>query len=248
MIKGIMIFLACMQAIYAFQPECENSAYGIGANSCTRFYVCVMSRIVKMECPDQKHFDVKLGKCVLPEESDCQAKADFIGGGIEWIINPHRPSHPEHPKFPHWPEFPEFPEWPEFPEFPEWPEFPEFPHFPHNPHKPTTYRPTTSKPTTVKPITVPPTTTKQTTTEPTTIHPTTTEVSTTQSKPENEVKCPTENGPVPVFHRHQTDCTKYYICDWGHPFMMDCPAGLHFNADLNVCDWPANANCLVTVN
>ncbi|XP_017770116.1 PREDICTED: endochitinase-like [Nicrophorus vespilloides] len=209
MIKGIIIILACMQAIYAFQPECENHAYGIGANSCTRFYVCVMSRIVKMECPDQKHFDVKLGKCVLPEESDCQAKADFIG---------------------------------------EWPEFPEFPHFPHNPHKPTTSRPTTSKPTTVKPITVQPTTTKQTSTEPTTIHPTTTEVSTTQSKPENGVKCPTENGPVPVFHRHQTDCTKYYICDWGHPFMMDCPAGLHFNADLNVCDWPANANCLVTVN
>ena len=24
---------------------------------------------------------------------------------------------------------------------------------------------------------------------------------------------------------------------------MDCPAGLHFNADLDVCDWPESANC-----
>jgi hypothetical protein len=43
---------------------------------------------------------------------------------------------------------------------------------------------------------------------------------------------------------HQTDCSKFYSCSNGVPIEMNCPAGLHFNDKLKVCDWPQNANCV----
>ena len=44
------------------------------------------------------------------------------------------------------------------------------------------------------------------------------------------------------------DCSKYYVCNhigtqWATVHSMSCPAGLHFNSELNVCDWPDNAKC-----
>jgi len=39
------------------------------------------------------------------------------------------------------------------------------------------------------------------------------------------------------------DCGSYYVCDWGTPVLMTCMQGLHFNAELQVCDWPENAGC-----
>ena len=34
-------------------------------------------------------------------------------------------------------------------------------------------------------------------------------------------------------------------CDWGVAYYKDCPAGLHFNPVLQVCDWPQDAGCKV---
>ncbi|KAG0700419.1 Peritrophin-1 [Chionoecetes opilio] len=38
-------------------------------------------------------------------------------------------------------------------------------------------------------------------------------------------------------------CTEWVHCDHNIPYVKDCPAGLHFNAQLKVCDWPASAGC-----
>uniref|UniRef100_A0A182WC58 Chitin-binding type-2 domain-containing protein n=1 Tax=Anopheles minimus TaxID=112268 RepID=A0A182WC58_9DIPT len=59
----------------------------------------------------------------------------------------------------------------------------------------------------------------------------------------NHPNCPTKNGYYPVFFRHQTDCSKYYQCDNGVAFEIVCPAGLHFNTAINVCDYPRNVDC-----
>ncbi|XP_049807768.1 mucin-19-like isoform X5 [Schistocerca nitens] len=42
---------------------------------------------------------------------------------------------------------------------------------------------------------------------------------------------------------HSSDCTKFCKCDHGTPVTFDCPAGLHFNPTLEVCDWPYRAGC-----
>ncbi|KAK3093972.1 hypothetical protein FSP39_022381 [Pinctada imbricata] len=40
-----------------------------------------------------------------------------------------------------------------------------------------------------------------------------------------------------------TDCTQYVTCANTILYMRPCPAGLHWNTALSVCDWPNNANC-----
>ncbi|XP_049859408.1 chondroitin proteoglycan-2-like [Schistocerca gregaria] len=42
---------------------------------------------------------------------------------------------------------------------------------------------------------------------------------------------------------HASNCSQFCKCDHGKPVTFDCPAGLHFNPTLEVCDWPANAGC-----
>jgi len=42
------------------------------------------------------------------------------------------------------------------------------------------------------------------------------------------------------------DCTKFCKCDHGGAKKFDCPSGLHFNAVLEVCDWPDKAACVVS--
>ncbi|KAM3955621.1 uncharacterized protein ACR2FA_010455, partial [Aphomia sociella] len=39
------------------------------------------------------------------------------------------------------------------------------------------------------------------------------------------------------------DCGKFYYCVFGEKVERDCPAGLHFNVELQVCDWPNVAGC-----
>jgi hypothetical protein len=43
---------------------------------------------------------------------------------------------------------------------------------------------------------------------------------------------------------HPTDCSSFFKCSNGVPILTHCPAGLHFNEQINVCDWPQNANCV----
>ncbi|KAK2582241.1 hypothetical protein KPH14_004587 [Odynerus spinipes] len=63
-------------------------------------------------------------------------------------------------------------------------------------------------------------------------------------------ECPDEDSPdFTVQIAHESDCTKFYTCLGGMKFEKDCPVmnkkgkRLHFNALLQVCDWPAKAGC-----
>uniref|UniRef100_A0AAG5DLT4 Chitin-binding type-2 domain-containing protein n=1 Tax=Anopheles atroparvus TaxID=41427 RepID=A0AAG5DLT4_ANOAO len=51
---------------------------------------------------------------------------------------------------------------------------------------------------------------------------------------------------VPTILPH-TNCNMFYKCNNGKACEQNCPAGLHFNAQLSVCDWPSNACCDPTV-
>lgn len=51
--------------------------------------------------------------------------------------------------------------------------------------------------------------------------------------------CPSYSGLFP----HPKACTKWVHCDHFIPYVKDCPAGLHFNPTLKVCDWPYRAGC-----
>ncbi|RZC36473.1 dentin sialophosphoprotein [Asbolus verrucosus] len=54
--------------------------------------------------------------------------------------------------------------------------------------------------------------------------------------------CPEKDGANSVYIPHK-DCTKFWQCSNGTPYLFDCPADLHFNPKLNVCDWPDRAGC-----
>ncbi|XP_063238754.1 uncharacterized protein LOC134540148 [Bacillus rossius redtenbacheri] len=43
---------------------------------------------------------------------------------------------------------------------------------------------------------------------------------------------------------HPGSCALYLVCDHGAPVVAKCPQGLHFNRDLQVCDWPRAAGCI----
>uniref|UniRef100_A0A182NJ62 Chitin-binding type-2 domain-containing protein n=1 Tax=Anopheles dirus TaxID=7168 RepID=A0A182NJ62_9DIPT len=55
--------------------------------------------------------------------------------------------------------------------------------------------------------------------------------------------CPTSNGYYPVMFRNAKDCSQFYQCDHGTAYLIQCPAGLHFNTRINVCDYPRNVDC-----
>ncbi|XP_065666315.1 uncharacterized protein LOC124813378 isoform X2 [Hydra vulgaris] len=40
------------------------------------------------------------------------------------------------------------------------------------------------------------------------------------------------------------DCYSFVICTNGSPIIKVCPAGLLFNSEETVCDWPANVKCI----
>lgn len=42
---------------------------------------------------------------------------------------------------------------------------------------------------------------------------------------------------------HESRCEIYYLCSNGEYSIRDCPSGLHFNAELKVCDYPEAADC-----
>ncbi|CAG0886145.1 unnamed protein product [Cyprideis torosa] len=44
-----------------------------------------------------------------------------------------------------------------------------------------------------------------------------------------------------------SNCEFYVECLQGTPIRRPCPAGLHFNSVLSVCDWPYHANCFQNV-
>uniref|UniRef100_A0A182QY58 chitinase n=1 Tax=Anopheles farauti TaxID=69004 RepID=A0A182QY58_9DIPT len=42
------------------------------------------------------------------------------------------------------------------------------------------------------------------------------------------------------------DCNQYLVCNWGRLESASCADGLHWNQQLKICDWPANAKCAQT--
>lgn len=59
----------------------------------------------------------------------------------------------------------------------------------------------------------------------------------------SEWRCPLTNDGKVVHLPHESDCSKFYKCDWSEAILQDCPEGLLFNAILSVCDWPDNVDC-----
>jgi len=98
--------------------------------------------------------------------------------------------------------------------------------------KPTTKPATTKTTTTSTKVS----TTKATTT--TTTKPTATEPVPTQP-PNSSNPC---EGQVSGYFPH-SDCSKFYQCDQGKAIVRDCAPGLHYNQNIQGCDWPQNANC-----
>ncbi len=39
------------------------------------------------------------------------------------------------------------------------------------------------------------------------------------------------------------DCASFFSCSQGVAILMHCPDGMHFNDNLDTCDWPENAKC-----
>ncbi|XP_052871088.1 uncharacterized protein LOC128276670 [Anopheles cruzii] len=59
----------------------------------------------------------------------------------------------------------------------------------------------------------------------------------------NHPNCTAPNRPYPVYFVHPTNCSKFYECRQQDAYEFDCPAGLHFNSKIDVCDYPENAQC-----
>jgi len=62
-------------------------------------------------------------------------------------------------------------------------------------------------------------------------------------------ECPTRTKDDPFgdlsirFFPHPHDCHWFFYCSDGNAYCRKCPAGLHWNVDLDVCDWPHDAGC-----
>ena len=69
----------------------------------------------------------------------------------------------------------------------------------------------------------------------------------------NEDQCPLSGTCVPacppidpefsVFFPHPNDCHWYFQCSNGEAYCKKCPADLHWNVELDTCDWPYRAGC-----
>lgn len=51
----------------------------------------------------------------------------------------------------------------------------------------------------------------------------------------------TENQPMIA---HRCNCSSFIICTVNPPVLMSCPAGLHFNQKIQVCDYKLSAKCV----
>lgn len=58
----------------------------------------------------------------------------------------------------------------------------------------------------------------------------------------NDPDCPEEGIS---YLADDENCSIYYECVDGNKYQFTCPAGLHFNLELNTCDYPNHANCKV---
>ena len=54
-----------------------------------------------------------------------------------------------------------------------------------------------------------------------------------------------DDGKV-VFVPHPYNCQKFFMCQYALPILMKCPANLHFDNVLHVCNYPEEAHCVPT--
>lgn len=65
---------------------------------------------------------------------------------------------------------------------------------------------------------------------------------------EDGIHCPaTDNPLVMQFLPSLIDCERYYICYHGQPNPMRCLDGFYWNQAKQMCDYPIDANCAVSV-
>ncbi|KAA0192448.1 Cuticle Protein CPAP3 [Hyalella azteca] len=55
--------------------------------------------------------------------------------------------------------------------------------------------------------------------------------------------CPPDCWDGGDLYPNLQDCSKFYQCAHGTPYLMSCPAGLHYSLSLERCDYPEEANC-----
>ena len=60
---------------------------------------------------------------------------------------------------------------------------------------------------------------------------------------DSSVECPDNSSDEINFVPSPLDCAKYYVCVDSKPHEMNCPEGLWFDAELNVCNYPQNVKC-----
>ena len=58
------------------------------------------------------------------------------------------------------------------------------------------------------------------------------------------VEC-VEDWDVPEYHADPYNCSSFYRCSNGVPYLYPCPADLIFNPNLNICDFPESYACEV---
>ena len=56
-------------------------------------------------------------------------------------------------------------------------------------------------------------------------------------------ECPFPDSEFSVFFPHPEDCEWFFHCRNGVAYCMKCPPGLHWNKDLDTCDFPYRAKC-----
>ncbi|KYB26070.1 peritrophic matrix protein 14 precursor [Tribolium castaneum] len=244
-------------------PECpwpdplDHTVHLPHETDCTKFYKCDHGKKVEFDCPDGLHFNKELQVCDWPQDAGCESNKPSSTPKPTPEPTPSETPEPETPK----PTPPEDRD----PECP-WPDpLDHTVHLPHETDCTKFYKcdhgkkvefdcpaglhfnkelqvcdwPGNAGCEDVKPDPTPkptPEPTPSETPEPDTPEPTPPE--------DKDPECP---WPDPLDHTvhlpHETDCTKFYKCDHGKKVEFDCPAGLHFNKELQVCDWPGNAGC-----
>ncbi|KAJ9594810.1 hypothetical protein L9F63_013891 [Diploptera punctata] len=55
--------------------------------------------------------------------------------------------------------------------------------------------------------------------------------------------CPVPDLEFSTFFPHPNDCHWFFHCSNGVPYCKECAANLHWNQDLETCDYPGNVNC-----
>ncbi|XP_066972839.1 mucin-7-like [Macrobrachium rosenbergii] len=59
--------------------------------------------------------------------------------------------------------------------------------------------------------------------------------------------CPNPPQEFPLLLANPVDCNSFFMCSWnGVAYLQNCPANLHFNPELQVCDFPSSFRCSVS--